>query len=488
MKLSLQPKKDPMTDPIQPKWRRPVLALMVVVFGLSLLPFIYTGTFSRYQADDYCFSSALIRNGYIGAIQENYTGWSNRFSTVMAIGLIDPLKVIGMQLLPGVLIIGMLGGLYLLVVELKKRLSWSIGRVEMFILAAMITFFTVYAAPDQFQSFYWRSGSITYTLPVVILPFLLTFIIRSDLQKMRSGTLFLSGVSIFLIALINGGFSETTAAFQAAIFFLFLILIYLKSPQQQRKQRILLVLCALGGIVAAMIIMILSPGNAVRMETMPDTPGFFRLIYLSFRFAAGFVVNTIETVPLPVGISFIFAFTLVLLSNWKEIQPRNWHWLFWAIPLSAFLLVAAICAPSAYAESAYAEARAFLPARWILTFAGIAWSYLMGMVYQNWRYRNPKFQIKRMQSLVAFVIVMLCFYPMRGALVTLGNIPETRARAQAWDTRAAAIEQEKAAGKQELEVQALDSYGRIRELSDNPKLWVNKCAAVYYGVQSLTAK
>jgi hypothetical protein len=110
------------------------------------------------------------------------------------------------------------------------------------------------------------------------------------------------------------------------------------------------------------------------------------------------------------------------------------------------------------------------------------------MVYQNWRYRNPKFQIKKMQSLVAFAIVILCFYPMRGALVTLGNIPETRSRAQAWDARAAAIEQEKAAGKQELEVQALDSYGRIRELSDNPKLWVNKCAAVYYGVQSLTAK
>jgi hypothetical protein len=110
------------------------------------------------------------------------------------------------------------------------------------------------------------------------------------------------------------------------------------------------------------------------------------------------------------------------------------------------------------------------------------------MVYQNWRYRSPNFQIKKMQSFVAFVIVMLCFYPMRGALVTLSSIPENQARAQAWDARAASIEQEKAAGKQELIVKALDSYGRIRELSDNPKLWVNKCAAVYYGVQSLTAK
>jgi hypothetical protein len=488
MPLSSQSKKDQKIDPIIPKWRLTVLGLMIAVFVLSLLPFIYTGAFSRYQADDYCFSSAIIQNGYFGAIRENYTGWSNRFSTVMAIGLIDPLKVLGMQLLPGVLIAGMLGGLYLLMLELKKKLIWSIGRVEIFILAAMITFFTVYTAPDQFQSFYWRSGSITYTLPVVILPYLLAFIIRSDRQKMKHGTLFLSGGAGFLIALINGGFSETTAAFQVVIIALLLVLIYLKSPQKQKNQRMMLLICALAGILVAMIIMILSPGNAVRLATMPATPGLLRLIYLSFRFAAGFVVNTIETVPLPVAISFIFAFALALLANWKEIHPRNWRWLFWAIPVSAFLLVVAVCAPSAYAESAYAEARAFLPARWILTLAGIAWFYLLGMVYQNWRYRNPNFQIKKMQSFVAFVIVMLCFYPMRGALLTLSYIPETQARAQAWDTRAAAIKQEKAAGKQELEVKALDSYGRIRELSNNPKLWVNKCAAVYYGVKSLTAK
>lgn len=113
-------KKYPKIDDGTPKWHNPILALMVIVLILSILPFIYTGAFSRYQADDYCFSSSLIQNGYLGALEESYQTWSNRFSTILVIGLIDPLKVIGLRILPGILISGMLGGLYLLIRELKK--------------------------------------------------------------------------------------------------------------------------------------------------------------------------------------------------------------------------------------------------------------------------------------------------------------------------------------------------------------------------------
>jgi hypothetical protein len=82
-------KKYPKIDDGTPKWHNPIMALMVIVLILSILPFIYTGTFSRYQADDYCFSSSLIQNGYLGALKDSYQTWSNRFSTILVIGLID---------------------------------------------------------------------------------------------------------------------------------------------------------------------------------------------------------------------------------------------------------------------------------------------------------------------------------------------------------------------------------------------------------------
>lgn len=475
-------------DPNVPEWRRTLLVLMIAILIISMLPFIYNGTFSRYQADDYCFSSSLIKNGFLGSIQENYSGWSNRFSTVIVIGLIDPLRVTGMQILPGALIVGMLAGLYLLLTQLRKNFRWTIGRAELFILAELVTFFTIYAAPDQFQSFYWRSGSVTYTLPVVILPLLLALLVSLDRDQLSKGRLAgFSGI-IFLLSLFSGGFSETTAAFQAAFFMMLLGFVYFRSPVEKRNQRGFLLICALAGIVVAMVIMILSPGNAVRLKNMPETPGLFKLIYLSFRFAAGFVFDTIQTVPIPVIISFLFAFFLASLGNWKDMKISSWKWLFWGIPAGAFLLVVAICAPSAYGESAYAEARAFLPARWILTLGGIAWFYMLGIVFQNWRQEKPKFLLKKSQSTAAFIILLLCFYPVRGAMSTLVSSVDAKTRAQAWDVRAAEIARVKAAGQQIVEVNALDSYGRIRELSDDPKLWVNKCAAMFYGVQQIIAK
>lgn len=488
MYLSPLLKKYPKADPNAPNWRGPVLALMVVSLILSLLPFIYTGIYARYQADDYCFASSRLQYGYFGALVDWYTLNSNRFSAMLTIGLIDPLRVIGMQILPGLLVTGMLGGLYLLINSLRNWLGWRIGRIEVFILAGMTTFFTAYTAPDRFQSFYWRSGSVTYTLPVVLLSLILAFLIWLDKKKLDGRRFALASMGLFLITLFTGGFSETTAAFQTSVFGLLFLLAAWRTQREDKKRRLLLLGSTIAGLMAAMVIMILSPANTFRLSTMPEPPGLFRLIYLSLRFGLGFIVNTLQEVPLPVLLSFLFAFSLALMGNWKDIHPRQWGWLFWAIPAAAFTLVVAICAPSAYGESAYPELRALLPARWTLTIAGIAWFYLLGMIYQNQMTKRPHNMFMIKPKLVAMVIVLLCFYPMRAALLTVAAVPAYQTRAQAWDARASDIERQKSAGVMELTVQAVDSYGRIRELSSNPKLWVNRCAAIYYGVDRITAK
>ncbi|MBA4420587.1 MAG: hypothetical protein C0391_05520 [Anaerolinea sp.] len=488
MYLSPLLKKYPKADPDEPNWHRPVLGLMVVSLIFALLPFIYTGIYSRYQADDYCFASSRLQYGYFGALVDWYTLNSNRFSAMLTIGLIDPLQVIGMQILPGMLVTGMLGGLFLLINSLRNWMAWRIGKMEVFILAGMITFFTVYTAPQRFQSFYWRSGSVTYTLPVVLLGFILALLIWLDKQKLTGRRLAFASMGVFLITLFTGGFSETTAAFQSTIFGLIFLLAAWRSQREDKKRRLFLLGSTIAGLLAAMAIMILSPANAFRLSTMPETPTLVRLVYLSLRFGLGFIVNTLQESPLPLLASFLFAFSFALMGNWKDIQLRHWGWLFWAIPVSAFTLVVAICAPSAYGESAYPELRALLPARWTLTIAGIAWFYLLGMVYQNRMLKGLRYPLKITPKLIAMVIVLLCFYLMRAALVTVAEVPAYQTRAQDWDSRASNIEQQKAAGVMDLTVQALDSYGRIRELSSNPKLWVNRCAAIYYGVDRITAK
>ncbi len=203
----------PGRDPNQPRWKFTVLALVAVTSILALLPFIYTGIYSRFQADDYCSAQLLRSTGFLNAQWEFYTGWSNRFSTMFMTGLIDPLDVLGMQILPTILVVGLLLCGYYLLHTLRNARGWSLSDLEILAMAGVITFISVYSAPNAFQSIYWRSGSITYTLP--ILGFLiLAAILVSHLSKNPTGW---KVILIGLLAFFNGGFSETTAVMQSAL-------------------------------------------------------------------------------------------------------------------------------------------------------------------------------------------------------------------------------------------------------------------------------
>jgi hypothetical protein len=66
-------------------------------------------------------------------------------------------------------------------------------------------------------------------------------------------------------------------------------------------------------------------------------------------------------------------------------------------------------------------------------------------------------------------------------------IPEYRERALLWDQRDEYIRTASYEGIVDVEVKALDSFGGLMELGSDPKLWVNRCAAVFYGINSITA-
>jgi hypothetical protein len=291
------------------------------------------------------------------------------------------------------------------------------------------------------------------------------------------------------LAFFNGGFSETTTALQAAILVLGLGLVYWRNRARGlRVYRYEPILAAGIGTLAALVVMVLSPGNAVRMSQMPEQPGLLEWIYLSFRFGAGFVYQSITSYPLTILITVITGFSLSQQQDWKDINPKNWSWLFWAIPVGMYLLIVASTAPSAFAQGAYPEDRGMIPARFILTSGIAALAYLVGMVYLHYRQQSEKFQLRPAQSLSAFILVMMCFYLFYGGLQTLARIPDYMDRASAWDERAESIEINRQAGQMDQTVQAYDSMGRVRELAIDPDHWVNRCAAGYYQLDSIQAK
>jgi len=65
--------------------------------------------------------------------------------------------------------------------------------------------------------------------------------------------------------------------------------------------------------------------------------------------------------------------------------------------------------------------------------------------------------------------------------------PLMQQRAELWDGRDAQIRQMQAAGETQLVVPAMNSLTGILEFSDYEGFWVNQCAALYYGVGSISA-
>ncbi len=149
------------------------LAAIILTSGLAALG--YAGTFSRYLADDYCFSRLVIENGFWGAQVKSFVTWSDRFSTVFITDIIDFAGVTGIRFLPLVLMGILLGGMVGSVIRLNRALNLPLTRFEIYLIGALLSYGVLITAPSQFQSVFWRAGSITYLLPLAM-----TAVLRMD--------------------------------------------------------------------------------------------------------------------------------------------------------------------------------------------------------------------------------------------------------------------------------------------------------------------
>ncbi len=479
----LDRKSGPKADP--KNTRKTANTMLAAVIFSGLLALIYAGTFSRYLADDFCFSRLVIEHGFWGAQSHSYLTWSDRVSTVFVTSILDMTGVTGMQLLPGILITCFTTGQILLLLKLYQIQVLPITVIEVYILAGLCTFLTLYSAPSLFQSVFWRAGSVTYLMPLVILPFLFILLLHIAELPWRWVWIIVAGILFGF----NGGFSETTLAMQAMVILIAGILVFIgRKNLTDTKPYLFSLLAAMLGTILMGGIMYASPGNSVRMTNLPSTPGLFEWVYLSLRYGLGFLYQSAISYPIPLAVAAVVGFCLAIQHDWKDISQKRMGWLFWGVPVTVFILVVTCCAPSAYAQSAYPEDRAMIGARWVMVIGILMWFYLLGAAYTLRRLRNPKYNPTNDIKTGVFVIVFCCIYLVYTTLAVLASIPGYQKRADAWDARTAEINQMRQNGQTDVQVTALDSVERIKEISDNPAHWVNKCAAVYYSVETITAK
>ena len=461
---------------------RLALILVNIVLLIALTTYAVRGFYSRYWADDYCFGTIFHQHGLWEGTGFFYRNTSNRFAAYFLVGLNELLGERAISFLPAFMILVTVL-IYSVVFSLAFRLAkfpqkWGVS----ILLSQLMTYFMLLTAPDLFQSIFWRSGMVSYYAPIPFLGLALILILRG-IQHAESK--FLQLLLLGLITFFSAGLSETFAALESGLWLILIVVALFFVKKERRKPVLHSSIVALVGALIAMLIMIKAPGNAMRLETLEQATSPWQVIYLSLRFAAGFLYRTLRGYPFPVVIlSATSAILAYHLSGHVKpgIHETVWLKVLWGSLIAGFILLVCVAAPTAYGMMAYPENRAWMLGRFVSVLAMIVASFSAGIL-------SHRFMDRMVDTCLMSIImlVLLSLYPLKGTLQEWQQLPVWQAGARAWDARQQRVLDDISAGETSLTVQAFDSIGSVAELSADPHYWVNVCAANYYGVEEIIA-
>ncbi|NJD58703.1 MAG: hypothetical protein FIA98_04805 [Anaerolineae bacterium] len=452
------------------------------------------GMFMRYSGDDYCYGESLTRIGFWKTqwvsyfVPQAYNG--NRYSSTFFSDLSGLFGPYMNGILPAVSML-----LWFLVVMLAlnsivRFSAISLYSIEVILIAELVIFFTLYQAPSISQSLYWRSGMLPYLAPLITNTLLIAIILNS-IRKDKYNPLML-GI-IFLLAFVSGGFSETATAFQIGYLILMLVgVIFLQNRYKSHVKSALYVIgTALISSILAMLVLAVSPSNVERLSRTSQAD-LLSLFTISIKSAISFIIESLINLPVSIGILFIFSIGISYiffthLSPSIQIKKTAWITVIILVPVVCFVLIVFSAAPSAYAQSAYPEARALIGSRNIMVLSIITLGILFGLIIQQSLTVSQQLSRIVRYSMV-LILGIMCQYPIYTASKIFSEVPTYQRWASFWDERDQAIRVAKENNVSDVEVIKIDHIiPSVGDLSEDPNYWYNICAAGYYGVHTITA-
>jgi len=463
-------------------WKTIVLYISSAFFLFPNLFYITMGWYVRHRADDFCFSGTLREVGLIGGVVEFYTEISNRFSAFLVWSLSDMFGENAIRFFIMFAIVFLLIVLYLVIKRLFSELGFHEKNIFAVFVAVLLTFFILYLSPNIHQSVYWRAAMVHYFLPVPALLLLLLWIFKKPKLKRER---ILRSVLVFMITFFLAGLSESYAALQGGVFALIFLLYLVLLSKKQNQHLMVFSIASIFGTIAALLVMIVSPGNALKMTTLEQAPNVLSVIAISINSTVDFIYFSIRGLWLPFCIllmlgvltSFIYLpYSVTSFLKRKVIVST------FLIPLITFLLIFCICMPTAYGMMAYPEKRVLMLAQIVLVFAIFCIGALVGMLIKP---TLSKFRFTKVVSIISLLV--LSFYPLLSYASLINFAKLYQKRAELWDQQYQEITQQKAEGKTNLVITAIDAHSEIAEMRDYKTFWVNGCVAQYYNVDTIIA-
>ena len=456
-----------------------LVGLLIFLAGVGL--YVYLGYYNRYWADDWCYNADFKNLGFIETVRGysyNTTYTPSRYSVTIFAGLIQAFETLGMQLMTPLTIIFWVAGLVYLFYNFARMAGYHLSRWVLVLLAAMIVYFSIYLSPHIYQSLYWRTGMLTYTTPLVFIPWIFVFITE---QAKREKTSSLLTVLIFVLAILGGGFSEASSTILVSTLGLYTVIAGIGCYQKRfwAKKTFIPALVGLVGAVIAINLLIFAPTTQIRKERYGEPAGLVELVALLFQFTYAFFVLSIKNYQnILLIISSLFTGFIFFPSHQKADKPVKILLLAAAIGILGVLMVAASLAPSAYVERGIPADRTIIIPRFIVILTFVACGYLTGFALCQ------MLKVRWLEALAAVLLLASYAFPAYTLSLTADWIPIYAQRTQAWDEREFDIQTAIAERAEYADVFAIDGYpvGGIRDFDppDKKGFWITKCAMDYY--------
>jgi len=469
------------------------LGIFVTIAGLAFMA--YLGFYNRYWSDDWCYNVDFKNLGIGGTVNTYFMtgdqalrGYApNRYSLTLLSGLLFSTGIFGAQITATLVIICWIVSLLWVLHNLSKIYSIS-SRHIVVLCAAILIYYTLYLSPQRFQVLYWMAG-IHYSFSIIMGLFLFGLITYQIARDTRSQ---IAEYFTLPLAFLAGGFSETGCAYLLSTVVLALpVAWYLKQKKNAWAVRVFpTLIISFLGLIGSLVVLSLSPSNTARVEILSNVPTTFLLtLILSFRFALGFIVDSMRSMPLP-HIVFALAFLslAVLVPPTREQRPG----LIWKTALAilivmlvVWLLISAVQAPSAYFYGTPPDPRVKSLARFTM-LAGLA---VIAWIAGQWI--NAKWKSSLLIVIALFSITLSMIYTARTTTRLYAELPGFVNRASLWDQRDTEIRNAVQKGIIQLEVVVIDMKGvGTKDIMSSSQMngeWVSTCASRYYGLEAIKA-
>jgi hypothetical protein len=172
------------------------------------------------------------------------------------------------------------------------------------------------------------------------------------------------------------------------------------------------------------------------------------------------------------------------LNQLSTPQKRGLWFVILAAPVIMYLLIAASFSPSVYGQG-YPVARMRFAARLVMSICLLLEGSLLGILLAQIHTRSNRLFWQGVPAVLFAAVSIL--YPFRAVWQAYREIPAYRERAALWDARDAFIRRHVARGETDIVAPGLSGVDGVKELDVRETHWVNRCAAHYYGANTIRA-